>query len=145
MRTLLPPERWAKLSRLIMTAPSPGTMRPPPPLHLFALDTSEPIDTLIDRVYATSEVTKAMLQASPSLPVGSLDGSSVTPESPRATVWRSMGESLLRTDYLSRRTRNYACRSYTAPTALPRAATRATLRPLTCYAGPTTGRGSPAM
>ena len=63
MRILLPPERWAKLSRLVMTAPSPGALLSPPPLHLFALDTSEPIDTLIDRVYATSEVTKAMLQA----------------------------------------------------------------------------------
>ena len=38
-------------------------MLPPPPLRLFALDTSEPINTLIDCVYATSEVTKTMLQA----------------------------------------------------------------------------------
>ena len=35
----------------------------PPPLRLFALDISKPINTLIDHVYATLEVTKAMLQA----------------------------------------------------------------------------------
>ncbi len=44
-RTLLPPERWA------------------PPLRLCALDTSQPIDALIDEAYNTSRLIKDMLKA----------------------------------------------------------------------------------